>query len=451
MTSSLPVCGCCSHGIGISWPTTSITLDEWPSDATNCRTCALYGHSRSTKSASELCVDIGRYHVYSCQSVVLAQSSQPHALTNYLVCVGDWQRIQKIINSDAPKTLMRRRGQPGPSILPEDVLFCRGALQTYNSERIMCGIQPPSTLTAQFAVHLETYGLDHRHLHRILPTLIEMVGWRESKRQQSLFLKCWFGLVMTLAAPYFSTLFESLSCRDITRACAEIEMTSLRSNAWSYSMIHSRIPQLQREIANLHILCSQGVSKLREEGVHLMKHALMHLPKYLNGNPNSLDPGPIMIFWTHAKMHHYHSKNYDKALEFYALTAVAIPNHYLKVVSLIEMSNICRLQTRYSLSSSLLRMVFAMCCKMDVMPRFVSCDYDKKRRGLRKSKARLTCVYCGKRALEQRLKVCKGCMRSVYCSRTCQKADWSSQHREVCDGMWSSMYSALLSIVSLFV
>ena len=41
------------------------------------------------------------------------------------------------------------------------------------------------------------------------------------------------------------------------------------------------------------------------------------------------------------------------------------------------------------------------------------------------------CASCGAKGSEMKLKACKGCKVTGYCSRACQKSDWA-QHRKVC-------------------
>ena len=42
------------------------------------------------------------------------------------------------------------------------------------------------------------------------------------------------------------------------------------------------------------------------------------------------------------------------------------------------------------------------------------------------------CKYCGKN--KKKLKICKKCKKTMYCSRGCQKRDWNKgNHKNVCD------------------
>ena len=57
------------------------------------------------------------------------------------------------------------------------------------------------------------------------------------------------------------------------------------------------------------------------------------------------------------------------------------------------------------------------------------------------------CNYCKRRSIRKngdgKQKACTGCMKVTYCSRRCQKLDWTTQHRFKCDRSWDSLYGAL--------
>jgi len=58
------------------------------------------------------------------------------------------------------------------------------------------------------------------------------------------------------------------------------------------------------------------------------------------------------------------------------------------------------------------------------------------------------CDYCLKRVSEgkqeEELKVCGGCLKALYCSRECQRADWRARHKHVCQTTgWKMLMDAV--------
>eukprot|EP01084_Bolivina_argentea_P187081 322322_1 len=144
--------------------------------------------------------------------LISKKEMMPRHLVNVLREFGDWNRIQKMSTMTEWKQY----------ILPFDMAYCQGALETYDSKCIMCGPHCADAYVKQFMVHLETYGLSATNLDDVLPTIFEMMSLNE-RANMGWWITSFIGMVMILLAEYLYNLFKTKSIKQIIYLCNKIQ------------------------------------------------------------------------------------------------------------------------------------------------------------------------------------------------------------------------------------
>eukprot|EP01084_Bolivina_argentea_P320060 555247_1 len=139
--------------------------------------------------------------------------------------------------------------------------------------------------------------------------------------------------------------------------------------------------------------------------------------------------------------------NYDIAKGYFVMSISGQNGLYRRVLSLIALSDNCYLNGEYLLGYVLLKCSYIL-CKEYILPSFVNKGYFKKRKKFIKKRYKIKCVCCG---LGKRdgvcIKCCIGCMKVMYCSKSCQKIHWKQQHSYDCDKQWKSIYWLLKNVL----
>merc|ERR1712228_212088 len=119
---------------------------------------------------------------------------------------------------------------------------------------------------------------------------------------------------------------------------------------------------------------------------------------------------------------------------------------HARTSSLRYLSEICESMDYLIIALKLLNVAYKYCflCEWTIRPLFVNELYGKKRKALKIKMKKMACNHCGSK---KRLKCCVGCMNVVYCSKYCQKRDWSSGHRMKCDKSWLEHSEILKSVM----
>ena len=96
---------------------------------------------------------------------------------------------------------------------------------------------------------------------------------------------------------------------------------------------------------------------------------------------------------------------------------------------------------QYVASLRLLNTAYKRCTMYEIaiFPSFVNKQYFEKRKKIKKNIRNMVCCFCERKS--RKLMCCTGCMEATYCSKSCQKRDWRSNHRRQCGkGRWSGFY-----------
>lgn len=141
--------------------------------------------------------------------------------------------------------------------------------------------------------------------------------------------------------------------------------------------------------------------------------------------------------------------SWDECMEYvmmfhYVCSAMA-NSLYLRVLSLLKLTQICYQKGYYSFGLKCLKCAYDLCSlNGQVLPSFVKNGYRKWRRKFRQLSKEVQCELCGKRGSHNRkLKTCSSCMRVMYCSKECQSAHWQSSHRKDCLSSWNIVHQML--------
>eukprot|EP01084_Bolivina_argentea_P252405 423651_1 len=145
----------------------------------------------------------------------------------------------------------------------------------------------------------------------------------------------------------------------------------------------------------------------------------------------------------------YHSfiGEHKRATEVFCEISINSNRLYAKVIALRCLSDEAYKNGEYAISMKILRTCYFL-CKGYLLPSFVNHKYPKQRRKIKKRIQTLRCSNCNVMNRKNKPhKACMGCMKSVYCSRKCQKIWWKKQHRFECERHWNhsdfSMYLLL--------
>ena len=136
------------------------------------------------------------------------------------------------------------------------------------------------------------------------------------------------------------------------------------------------------------------------------------------------------------------NKDYEFAIYWFVKSISISSSLYTTALSLRYLAKICYRTGHYVLALRLLRTV-CKCCHLyerTIMPWFVN-KYRGKRKRIRKKIQEMRCCHCNKKG--GKLMCCTACMKTAYCSKSCQKRDWKLNHRDECDGSWLVHYKHL--------
>eukprot|EP01084_Bolivina_argentea_P010150 18912_1 len=120
---------------------------------------------------------------------------------------------------------------------------------------------------------------------------------------------------------------------------------------------------------------------------------------------------------------------YESANHYFVLAACSANDLYEKVISLAALLCCCYKNGQYLIGKKVLNCVYQLCNGF-LLPSFDEMEYIKQRENFKTKIRVLTCSNCEE--TYKKLKVCKGCMKVVYCSTYCQKKHWSRIHRIEC-------------------
>ncbi len=120
---------------------------------------------------------------------------------------------------------------------------------------------------------------------------------------------------------------------------------------------------------------------------------------------------------------------YEMANRCLVIAACSTDNLYESVVSLAALSHSCYLNGQYLIGKRILKCIYKL-CNGYLLPAFVEFGYVGQRKKFNRMIRRLTCSNC--KGTDGKLRVCKGCMKMVYCSVLCQKKHWNRIHRTKC-------------------
>ena len=112
-------------------------------------------------------------------------------------------------------------------------------------------------------------------------------------------------------------------------------------------------------------------------------------------------------------------------------------------LALRYLSELCFDLDRSVLALRLLNTAHRYCTlyKFPITPSFVNRIYFEQKRKILRELNGTSCSYCNEKVWK--LMCCTGCMKTTYCSRSCQKKHWRLNHRTRCNKEWLTMYQIL--------
>merc|ERR1712228_104755 len=134
--------------------------------------------------------------------------------------------------------------------------------------------------------------------------------------------------------------------------------------------------------------------------------------------------------------------DYDRSIPRFLASIAASTSLYVTTLSLRYLSDACKEMKRCVIALRSLNVAYKLCTmyELTICPSFVNKIYSKKRKNIKKKLKKMACSYCGRKG---KLMCCTGCMKSVYCTKLCQKRDWRAGHRKKCVKKWFEFYSIM--------
>eukprot|EP01084_Bolivina_argentea_P187080 322320_1 len=259
------------------------------------------------------------------------------------------------------------------------------------------------------------------------------------------------GMVMILLAEYLYNLFKTKSIKQIIYLCNKIQVHQFRINSLNiihiprdYTLMIQKLSQYSKmDFISVGMKSLNGIFNKVCKEINI-KNVSMNVACQGNGfNYHE-------IFWIKAKVAQCYEHNIAKAVIYYSIAAFSTTDMYLRIISLISLSDVCQMKSDMQCLIALktLKIAFKLSTDANIMPVFVNTKYKMRKRKLKRVRGRLKCNYCGIGYISKRLRSCKGCMKAHYCSVLCQKLDWKKLHKKNCDGSWRTTYPALIVIAS---
>eukprot|EP01084_Bolivina_argentea_P196256 336448_1 len=138
-------------------------------------------------------------------------------------------------------------------------------------------------------------------------------------------------------------------------------------------------------------------------------------------------------------------QNYEllTARDYFVKSIYKASSFVLLTLSLRYLSNICVLFNEFGIALRCLKCAYFVCIHTGkyITPSFINEDYRKNKKVIMGYLSTRLCGQCLNKG--KKLKSCTGCMKTVYCSRICQKKHWNHIHRKQCDKYWISHYKLL--------
>ena len=134
----------------------------------------------------------------------------------------------------------------------------------------------------------------------------------------------------------------------------------------------------------------------------------------------------------------------DHSRKCFTMAIINDDDLYIRIKSMVSLVSLSNAKEEYLFSRKLLQCAYKL-AKGYCAPFFLTVGYNvlKTLIDLRISSVR--CVLCG--FADGKLHCCTGCLRSVYCSRKCQKRHWHSVHRRDCSGQQKAGYDVLNRLI----
>eukprot|EP01084_Bolivina_argentea_P021177 39329_1 len=237
--------------------------------------------------------------------------------------------------------------------------------------------------------------------------------------------KIYLGFVMVSCAKYIHTYLQRLSVKKIKK-----------------SFFHYVKEYSHQTIAKWKTIIAEKSKEIKHWTIKnfLQKGKQFVMSKenifVINGNP--------VFAHVMAEISRIVDGDFDKAEMYY--TKAVCDGSYLcdKVRSLRSLSYCCYVNEQYCFGYKILKCAHKLSIGF-MFPSFVKTVYFEKRKLFKMQINQLKCSNCGLK--KSKMRVCCGCMKVVYCNRTCQKRGWNSNHREKCINVWNSLYHAFKGII----
>ena len=188
---------------------------------------------------------------------------------------------------------------------------------------------------------------------------------------------------------------------------------------------------------------SWNLDDLQSQGMYFYNQAIN---KFAQIQDSEDSHGMTSQFWyCTAQIESRIYKQYHKANIYYTFAIVKCSYHeslLSRIVSLIGLSDNCYLNREYLIGKRVLFAAYTICHGY-FFDNFVFKQYPSSKMKFIQKIQEIKCANCGQHDDNNKLKCCKGCMRTFYCNKKCQKKHWKSNHKNKCNKSWKQLYHLL--------
>eukprot|EP01083_Nonionella_stella_P065138 170417_1 len=260
------------------------------------------------------------------------------------------------------------------------------------------------------------------------------------------------GAMLVFAYQYVAPLFGTESMGSIQDIVVQ-HLVAIKKHKSSLKLCVGKVQKMSR-------LLMSWSKDPHEHGRNLIMHGFEEISNKLaeeewheqGCNGNSLFWGQSAkeyMFYVMAKLK-YKQKEYRSSQKYFVAAVCRGSSLFVRERMFKYLVDLCCRFGEHQLALKCLETRYKLCYLENghhIDPLFVRKEYYEMKKDIKRALVMKSCEYCNKSFEKHKLHSCTGCMKAMYCGKSCQKRDWKLKHKDVCSRSWKINYKALQTVI----